>query len=104
MWHYHTLTRIPDEIIVTVRDNRSASRFEMDTRAGLALINYHRDQGIVTMTHAEVPQELNGQGLGSQLVKGALDIVRTDAEKIFPRCPFVALYIKHHPEYQLLLA
>ncbi len=89
---------------MTVRDNRSANRFEMETDAGLALIDYHRNNGIVTMTHAEVPAAINGQGIGSQLVKGALDLLREDGEKVVPRCPFVAIYIKRHIEYQSLLA
>ena len=87
---------------MTVRDNRSASRFEMDTSAGLAVIDYHRHQGVVIMTHAEVPPTLNGQGLGTQLVKGALELVRAEGEKVSPRCPFVAVYIKRHPEYHVL--
>ena len=89
---------------MTVRDNRAASRFEMDTSAGLAIIDYHRHLHVVTMTHAEVPPELNGQGLGSQMVKAALDLVREDGEKVVPRCLFVAAYIKRHREYQSLLA
>ena len=89
---------------MTVRDNRSANRFEMDTEGGLAVIDYHRNHGIVTMTHAEVPQAVNGRGIGSQLVKGALELVRVDGEKVIPHCPFVAIYIKRHTEYQSLLA
>jgi len=88
---------------MTVRDNRSFSRFEMDTTHGPSFIDYRREQGVVTMTHAEVPAELNGQGIGSQLVKGALDLVRKDGEKVIPVCPFVAIYIKRHSEYQALL-
>ena len=89
---------------MTVRDHRSASRFEMDTAAGMAFIDYRRDGGIVTMMHAEVPPALQGHGVGSALVRGALDRVRADGEKVIPRCSFVAAYIKRHAEYQSLLA
>jgi predicted GNAT family acetyltransferase len=93
-----------DEILMTVRDNPAENRFEMDTSAGLALINYRRHNGVVTMTHAEVPSELNGQGLGSVLAKGALDLVRDSGEKVIPLCPFIVAYIKRHKEYQSLTA
>jgi len=87
-----------------VIDNRAASRFEMDTAAGLAFIDYRRHQGVVTATHAEVPRELHGQGMGSQLAKGALEQVRADGDKLVARCPFVAAYVKRHAEFQSLLA
>jgi predicted GNAT family acetyltransferase len=88
---------------MTVRDNRSANRFELATDASVAFIDYRRSHGVVTMTHAEVPPALSGQGIGSQLVKGALDLVRADGEKVVPRCPFIAAYINRHDEYQPLL-
>lgn len=70
----------------------------------MAFIDYRRDGGIVTMMHAEVPPALQGHGVGSALVRGALDRVRADGEKVIPRCSFVAAYIKRHAEYQSLLA
>ena len=89
---------------MTVRDNRSANRFELTTDAGVAFVDYRRADGIVTMTHAEVPAALGGQGIGSQLAKGALDLVVADGEKVVPRCPFIAAFIKRHAEYQALLS
>jgi len=103
-WHYHILVHIQDENLMKVRDHRSANRFELDTEAGPAFIDYRREGSVVVMTHAEVPAALNGRGIGSQLVKGALDLVQADGEKVVPQCPFVAVYIKRHPEYQPLLA
>ena len=44
-------------------------------------------------------KELNGKGIGSALVRGLLDIVRTQGLKVVPLCPFVASYIAKHPEY-----
>jgi predicted GNAT family acetyltransferase len=54
------------------------------------------------MTHTEVPPEFEGKGVGSQLVKGALEIVKNDGKRVRPLCTFVAAYIKRHPEYQPL--
>ena len=46
-----------------------------------------------------MPPELGGKGIGSQLVKGALDQVRADGLKVIAQCPFVKGYIDKHPEY-----
>ncbi|HEX7775877.1 MAG TPA: GNAT family N-acetyltransferase, partial [Parvibaculum sp.] len=50
-----------------------------------------------------VPEELGGKGVGSRLAKGALDAVRAEGLKVVPQCPFIAAYIKKHPEYQPLV-
>ena len=88
----------------TVRDNGAAQRYEMDIAAKSAFITYRRSPGVVTLVHAEVPPELSGQGIGSQLVNGALELVRAQGCKVVPHCPFVANYMKKHAEFQDLLA
>lgn len=70
----------------------------------MAFIDYRRDGRIVTMTHAEVPLALRGGGIGATLVAGALALVRARGERVVPLCPFVAHYIRRHPETQDLLA
>ncbi len=50
-----------------------------------------------------MPAELGGQGIGSKLVKGALDQVRADGLKVVAQCPFVRGWIEKHPDYADLL-
>ncbi|MGB6450525.1 MAG: GNAT family N-acetyltransferase [Steroidobacteraceae bacterium] len=88
----------------TVRDNQTRRRYELDVPGGQAFIDYRRDAGVVTMAHAEVPPELQGRGIGSVLVKGALDLARGQGEHVIAACPFVAAYLRRHPEYRDLLA
>jgi len=88
----------------TVTDNTAQCRYELQSEVGLAFINYRRGDRIVTMTHAEVPPQLQGQGIGSALVKGALELVRAHQERVIAHCPFVATYITRHKEFQALLA
>lgn len=88
----------------SVVDNTAQRRYELPTAAGMAFIDYRRAAGVVTMTHAEVPAALEGRGIGSALVKGALEQVRNQHEKVVPLCPFVAVYIRRHQEYADLLA
>ena len=86
-----------------VRDNAAASRYELETPDGRAFIDYRREGVVVAMVHAEVPAALWGRGFGSQLVQGALELARAQGLKVLPRCPFVAAYIRRHPQYQDLL-
>ena len=88
-----------------VRDNRQEHRFEMALGEGMAFIRYtEAGEGVLALTHTEVPEEVEGRGVGGRLVKGALDIVRAEGLKIVPACAFVAAYVRRHPEYQSLVA
>jgi predicted GNAT family acetyltransferase len=87
-----------------VRDNSAAQRYELEVAGKSAFISYRRSAGVVTLLHAEVPQELSGQGVGSQLARGTLELVRAQGSKVIPHCSFVASYLNKHPEFQDLLA
>jgi predicted GNAT family acetyltransferase len=82
-----------------VRDNPDHQRFEMDTHAGLAFARYRRDGANLMILHTEVPRAVEGRGLGSQLVRGMLDLVRERNEKIVPLCGFVRRFVAQHPDY-----
>ena len=87
----------------TVRDNPSRHRFEVDVDGVVAFSVYRHKPGVVTFVHTEVPEALSGRGVGSTLARGALEIVRERGEKVIAECPFIASYIKKHPEFQDLL-
>ncbi len=86
------------------RDNPTRHRFELDVEGDIAFSNYHRDGGVLTVTHTEVPNRLRGRGVGAQLVKGVLDAARAERLTVVPRCSFVKAYIDRHPAYADLLA
>jgi predicted GNAT family acetyltransferase len=56
------------------------------------------------MVHTEIEPAFEGEGFGSALVSGALDDVRARGKRVRPLCPFVAAYVKRHPEYADLVA
>ena len=87
-----------------VRDNPDSNRFEMAAGNDIAFVRYALSPGVITLSHTEVPEELEGQGLGSQIVRGALDIVRARGLKVVPACGFVAAFIRKNPDYRDLLA
>jgi predicted GNAT family acetyltransferase len=84
---------------MTVRDNPALRRFEMDTDAGPAIVTYRRDGQVLKLVHTEVPEALAGQGVGSRLAKGVLDLIRANGDTIVPLCDFMRGYIGRHPEY-----
>ena len=88
----------------TVRNNPAESRYELTVDGHLAAAYYKLSDGVITFVHTEVPKELGGRGIGSQLVKGALDDVRAKNNlKVVAQCPFVAGYIGKHADYSGLL-
>jgi predicted GNAT family acetyltransferase len=89
------------EIMATgsVRDNKALSRFELDVEGGLAFANYRLRPGAVIITHTETPRALRGRGIASELVEGALRLIRADGQKVIAGCGFVVDYLEKHPEY-----
>lgn len=87
-----------------VTDNRARNRFELVVDGVTAHIDYARKPDPIVLIHTIVPDEIGGKGVGSRLIKGALDMIRAEGIKLVPQCPFVAAYIKKHPEYNDLVA
>jgi uncharacterized protein len=82
-----------------VRDNTERHRFELDADGHVAFSNYKRDGGVLTILHTEVPKALEGHGVGSALIRGALDIARSQGLTVVTLCPFAKSYVERHPEY-----
>jgi predicted GNAT family acetyltransferase len=70
-------------------------------RAGKA--EYRDIDGRRVFTHTEIDDRFSGDGLGSKLVRFALDDMRNSETSIVPLCPFFAAYIKRHQEYSDLV-
>ena len=85
------------------RDNPAASRFEVEVDGHLAVADYRVQGQVMVLPHVGVPPAVEGRGVGSALTRYALDQVRARGLKVVPSCPFVASYIRRHPEYQDLL-
>jgi uncharacterized protein len=85
--------------MTTVRDNKALSRFEMNVEGGVAFANYRLAPSAVIITHTETPRALRGRGIASELVKGALALIRADGHKVIAGCGFVVDYLRKHPEY-----
>jgi uncharacterized protein len=86
-------------MISNVRDNTERHRFELEADGHVAFSNYQRADGVLTILHTEVPKALEGRGIGSALIRGVLDIARSQGLKVVTVCPFAKSYVDRHPEY-----
>ncbi|MGL4264273.1 MAG: GNAT family N-acetyltransferase [Afipia sp.] len=86
-----------------VLNNPAKKRYELHVEGHIAATYYELSNGIITFVHTEVPEALGGRGIGSKLIKGALDQVRAAGLKVVAQCPFVKAYIGKHQEYADLL-
>ncbi len=88
-----------------VQHNVEASRYELvhDGRV-VGVADYRVRDGAVVFPHTEVDPALRGQGLAAQLVRHALDDVRSTGRRVVPSCWYVARFIDDNPEYADLVA
>ena len=86
-----------------ISNNTEAQRFETELGDDRALADYHLKNNIIIFTHTEVPKAMEGRGVAGKLIKTALETARNESYQVVPLCPFVAAYIKRHPEYRDLV-
>lgn len=90
---------------MTVRDKPEELRYEIEVDGEVAgFIAYRRGEGVITLVHTDVDPKWEGEGVGSELVRGALDDLRARGLRVRPLCPFVAEFIERHPEYADLVS
>lgn len=84
-------------------NNKAAKQYEFHIAEKVARIEYIQVKNSIYLTHTEVPVGLEGQGIASSLIKATLEDVKSNNWTLVPLCPFVAGYIKKHPEWKSLL-
>lgn len=88
---------------MSISNNIDKKRYEYILENKVALIDYIKTTEKIFLTHTEVPKELGGKGIGSKLVEFALNDIKSQDLTLVPLCPFVAAYIKKHPEWKELV-
>jgi hypothetical protein len=94
-----------DEAAIADRPERRRYELELDGRV-VGLLTYRLDAaaGVIAHRHTEIDPAVGGRGLGSRLVRFALDDARARGLTVRPLCPFVAAFIEAHPEYAELVS
>ena len=84
----------------TVRHDEQQQRYVLEVDGkDLGVASYQQDGERLIFTHTEVDPSLEGQGMGSTLIRWSLDDVRTRGKRIVPQCEFVAAYVNKHDEW-----
>jgi predicted GNAT family acetyltransferase len=68
--------------------------------AEAGVIVYERTPGVIDLQHTIVRPEAEGHGVGSTLIRFALDAARASGERVVPTCPFVEKFLVKHQEYR----
>ena len=87
----------------TLIDNAEEKQYEYRLEEGIARLEYIKTADKVFLTHTEVPRAYEGKGVASALVKEVLGEVEKSGLALIPLCPYVAMYIKRHPEWRKLV-
>ena len=95
-----TLRAQSDAMAPTVTDVSDRRRFEIAVEgAVLGFAEYRRRPGVISFLHTEIDPAREGEGLGTLLVKAALDTARAEGLAVLPYCPFFRGFIDRHREY-----
>jgi hypothetical protein len=73
-------------------------RFVLRQDGREAELVYRRSGDRLVLVHTGVPDELEGHGLGGDLVRAALDHAAAEGLTVVPRCPFARSWLERHPD------
>ncbi len=83
-----------------MKNNLGEQRYEVQVGDTTAFLTYEKKPGQTIFVHTSVPPALEGQGIGSAIVRQALTDAVNEKRWLIPLCPFVRGYLLQHPEYQ----
>ncbi len=84
---------------IEIVNNEEQQRFETQLDEALAFIEYRWLKGDMVLMHTMVPEAHEGKGVAGSLAKYALEFAREKKLKVIVYCPYIAAYLKRHPEY-----
>lgn len=83
---------------IQIHHNEQQQQFEYRDGDHLATLTYRFYKKDIAFMHTEVPGALAGKGVGSALAAFAFEHAKKLNKKVMVYCPFVASYLKRHPE------
>lgn len=90
---------------ISITRNDAGARYEIRQGGELVgIADYFDDDGVRAFQHTEVDPARRGLGLAGKLVGYALRDTREAGLRVDAVCPYVAGFIRRHPQYRDLLA
>jgi predicted GNAT family acetyltransferase len=87
------------DVTVERRDDERRYVLLLDGEHAGELVFRDRGGGVLAFLHTEVDPAKQQRGLGSALVRAALEDARERGLRIVAVCPFVEAYVRNHSEY-----
>jgi predicted GNAT family acetyltransferase len=81
-----------------ITNNESLRRFETTIDGHLAELTYQRHGDRLVLAHTEVPAQLEGMGVGGELVTAAVDDAVRNGLTVVPQCSFARGWLEKHPD------
>jgi predicted GNAT family acetyltransferase len=73
-------------------------RFLLEQDGQKAQLVYRLNGDRLILTHTEVPEELEGRGIGGMLVRAAADRAAADQLTVVPWCPYARRWLQTHAD------
>jgi predicted GNAT family acetyltransferase len=86
-----------------IEHDANASRLTARIDGHLSQLQYRLRDGVLTIVHTEVPPELEGHGIGADLVRSAFEMARANGWRVRPACSFARAFVERHAEYRDLV-
>lgn len=83
---------------LSISNNEQQQQFEYREGDEIAQLVYRFYKQNIALMHTEVPASMEGRGVASALAAYAFEYAKTHNKKVMVYCPFVATYLKRHPE------
>ena len=91
-----------DKYKVTIDEDDQ--RFEINTDSGeTAYIDYRWYKDMLVLLYIYVPIPYRGKGLSHALNHFALEYAKEKGVKVKVYCPYIAKYVRTHPEYESMM-
>ncbi len=79
-------------------DDAAHDRFVIEQGGATAELNYRLRNGRLILVHTEVPDELEGHGVGGHLVRAAIERAAAEELTVVPWCPFARHWLREHDD------
>jgi hypothetical protein len=87
-----------------LRDNTSASQYELDESGHTSFARYRKEDGVLTILWVESPGALRGTGAAGRLMTKVAGEARRNSWRVVPVCGYAASWLHASKEYRDLVA